>query len=301
MTDSSPPHSDPAVPASPQDAQAEQALQHALAVLVPLVRWLLRSGVRYGALAAALKPLFVEVARAELAEGGAKITDSALSVMSGVHRKDVRQLAGGTQGPDAAAALSPTPVSQLFTRWVSDPRFRQADGRPRRLQRAGPAPSFESLAREVCTDVHPRTLLEELVRLGLGTLQGDEVELQADTFVPAAGQAEAAALLAANTADHLAAAVHNLTRPAPKFLEQSVFADGLSMASVEALGTLARELWKGDFERMVAEATQRVQHDESLDPLLAAMRMRFGVYYYFESMREGGADDSAKPSVGRSK
>jgi hypothetical protein len=31
------------------------------------------------------------------------------------------------------------------------------------------------------------------------------------------------------------------------------------------------------------------------------MRMRFGVYYYFESMREGGADDSAKPSVGRSK
>ena len=67
------------------------------------------------------------------------------------------------------------------------------------------------------------------------------------------------------------------------------------------LGTLARELWKGDFERMVAEATRKVQHDESLDPLLAAMRMRFGVYYYFESMREGGADESAKPSVGRSK
>jgi hypothetical protein len=298
MTEPSPPHL--TTPASPQDAQAEQALQHALVVMGPLVRWLLRSGVRYGALAAALKSQFVAVARAELTEGGAKITDSALSVMSGVHRKDVRQLAGGTLSVSAAAALSPTPASQLFTRWVTDPRFREADGRLRRLPRNGPAPSFESLAREVCTDVHPRTLLEELVRLGLATLQGDEVMLQAESFVPAPGRDEAAALLAANAADHLAAAVHNLTRPAPRFLEQSVFADGLSHTSVEALGQFARELWKGDFERMVAEATQKVQHDESLAPAMAAMRMRFGAYYYYESMDEGGADDAAESSAGRS-
>ena len=299
MTDSSP--SNPDAPISPQEAQAEQALQHALAVAEPLVRWLLRHGVRYGALASALKHLFVAVARAELTESGAKVTDSALSVMSGVHRKDVRQLASGQQEINAAAALSPTPASQLFTRWVTDPLFRGTDGRPRRLPRTGLAPSFESLAREVCTDVHPRTLLEELVRLGLATWQGDEVVLQADSFVPAPGRNEAAALLSANVADHLAAAVHNLTRPSsPKFLEQSVYADGLSLASVEALGTLARELWKGDFERMVAEATQKVQLDDALDPALAAMRMRFGVYYYFEPMSEGGAGDSTEPPEGRS-
>lgn len=296
--DSSPPPA--AAPALPQEAQAEQALQHALDVLEPLVRWLLRNGVRYGALATALKPLFVTVARTELAESEAKITDSALSVMSGVHRKDVRQLAGGTQGASAAAALSPTPASQLFTRWVTDSRFREADGSPRRLPRTGTAPSFETLAREVCTDVHPRTLLEELVRLGLATLQGDEVVLQSDSFVPAPGRNEAAALLAANVADHLAAAVHNLTRPAPRFLEQSVYADGLSLASVEALGKLARELWKGDFERMVAEATQKVQHDDALDPALAAMRMRFGVYYFYEPTRHGPGEN-AEPPAGRTR
>ena len=38
---------------------------------------------------------------------------------------------------------------------------------PRALPRVGPAPSFESLAQEVTRDVHPRALLEELLRLKL--------------------------------------------------------------------------------------------------------------------------------------
>lgn len=276
---------------APVQAQAEQALQHALAMMLPLTRWLLRNGVRYGPFAAALKSVFVATAREELAASAAKTTDSALSVLSGVHRKDVRGLTPAHTAL-AAAAVSPTPVSQLFTRWVTDDRYRQpasgaAHAVPRRLPRSGEAPSFESLAREISTDVHPRTLLEELVRLGLATLEGDEVVLQTQAFVPQPGRDETTALFAANVADHLSAAVHNLAGAAPRFLEQSVYADGLSAASVEVLAHLARELWAGDFERMVAEATQRVHQDETLEPEQAGMRMRFGVYYFHESLKRG--------------
>lgn len=284
----------PPVPASPKDVneppaqlQAEQALRHALDLMLPLTRWLLRSGVRYGPFATALKAAFVAVAREELARSGGKTTDSAVSVLSGVHRKDVRLLSAVRQAP---ASVSPTPVAQLFTRWVTDPRYREAapskawSARPRKLPRSGEAPSFESLAREISTDVHPRTLLEELVRLGLAEVEGEEVVLRAQAFVPAPGQDERTALFAANAADHLNAAVHNLSGRGPKFLEQSVYADGLSAASVEALGLLARELWAGDFERMVAEATARVHGDDALPPEEAGMRMRFGVYYFHEAV-----------------
>ena len=67
-------------------------LDHALVILRPLVAWLLRSGVGYGEFAAALKPVFLDMALAEVARDGAKLTDSALSLLSGLHRDNRRML-----------------------------------------------------------------------------------------------------------------------------------------------------------------------------------------------------------------
>ena len=58
----------------------------------------------------------------------------------------------------------------VFAHWRSDKRYRKRGGAPRTLPRVGPAPSFESLAQEVTRDVHPRALLEELLRLKLAVL-----------------------------------------------------------------------------------------------------------------------------------
>jgi hypothetical protein len=91
----------------------------------------------------------------------------------------------------------------------------------------------------------------------------------------------AAAIPAA--ADHLAAAVHNLTVPeGPRFLEQAVFAHGLTGPSAQDLGQFARELWRPALKAMVDEATRLVDADK---PALAGKtptRMRFGVYFYQE-------------------
>ena len=112
----------------------------------------------YGEFAAALKPVFLEMALAEVARDGAKLTDSALSLLSGLHRKDVRALAPVLKGTaDPSAALGkPSPASQVATRWLTN-------GWPETLPVAGPAPSFEALARSVSTDLHPRSVLQELL------------------------------------------------------------------------------------------------------------------------------------------
>lgn len=265
----------------PSGEHAELALRESLVLMVPVVRWLIRNGVQHGAFSAALKSVFIDVAQQELLRSGTRVTDSAISVMSGVHRKDVRAL--GVGRPREVLPRSVSLVSQVFTRWVTDARYRDEQGRPLALPRGGVEVSFEALAREVSSDVHPHTLLAEMERLGLVRVDAERVELCGESFVPAQGLQEMAALFAANAGDHLAAAVHNLTTDGPRFLEQSVFAEGLEPQSAEALGELARELWSAAFQRMVEEAQRRCDTDAAARQAgHTPHRMRFGVYYYSE-------------------
>ncbi|MEY8689325.1 MAG: DUF6502 family protein [Leptothrix sp. (in: b-proteobacteria)] len=277
------------------DPRAQQALDGAAVVLRPVVRWLLRHGVHYAALAQTLKQVFLAEARSELVRKGSKVTDSALSVLSGVHRKDVRALSAEAL---PVAPLVPTPASVLFTRWVTDVRYRDpVTLHPRALlPRQGDAPSFEALARETSSDVHPRTLLEELQRLGMVTVEGDHVALASERFVSRPEDANAAQTLAVNAADHLSAAVYNLQpRDGFRFLEQSVYANGLSEDSGRKLAEAARALWTPAFDGMVAAATDCVRADNQRED--TPLRMRFGVYYYHEAAHPAVGD--AHPEASR--
>lgn len=292
---------EPRPAAAPNEDTAALALREAAALLAPVARWLLRSGISYGAFAGMLKTVFVDAARAELERGGMQPTYSALSVLSGVHRKDVRAI---EEAPRSPAAVPPRGVplsSQVYTRWLTARRYRSRDGQPRALPRSGAGITFESLAREVSVDVHPRTVMDELLRLGLVTLEGDLLIPVSTSFLPSRRLDELTALFAANAGDHMAAAVHNLTTDAPRYLEQSVFADGLSAASVEQLHELAREAWQEAFETMVKEAGKRVSADERV-PGSEQHRMRFGVYFYGEPQAgttDAAAAGSATPRASR--
>jgi len=288
---------------APEPAAGEEraalALREAAVLMAPVARWLLRSGVPFGRFADALKAVFVEAARAELERTGTRATYSALSVLSGVHRKDVRAIEAGPDdsGTPAAPSRGIPLASQVYTRWLTQRRYRARDGRPKPLPRTGSI-SFESLSRELSQDVHPRTVLDELLRLGLVRLDGERIVPARTAFTPSERDDELTALFSANAADHIAAAVHNLTAGEAPFLEQSVFADGLGEASVARLQALARSAWQSAFEAMVAEATQQVQADAALEPD-AQRRMRFGVYFYSEPQPRPEPDDGPAAAAAR--
>ncbi len=285
--------------AGPSEDHAALALREAASLMLPVARWLLRNGVSYSAFADLLKTVFVDTARVELERTGARATQSALSVLSGVHRKDVRALEAAPRAAAGAplAARSVPLASQVYTRWLTDRRLRTRDGKPKKLPRSGGAASFESLARELSNDVHPRTVLDELLRLGLVQLDGDDVIPVNTAFVPGSRLEEMTALFSANAADHLSAAVHNLTTDAPRYLEQSVFADGLGADSLAHLHACARAAWDQAFVAMVAQANERVKKDAAVAPE-AQHRMRFGIYFYGEPT---GADASVAPVATRTR
>lgn len=273
-------------------------LDRVLALLRPLVRLLLRHGVTYPVFAAALKRVFLAAAQDELAARGMAGTDSAVSLLSGVHRRDVRTL---TRGALAEPATAPPPAlglaAQVVARWMHEPAFRAADGRPRALPRQG-GQGFDALVAGVSSDVRPRAVLDELLRLGVVAEQaaaaGDDaaptLELVAGGFAPHQGFEETLWLTAQNLHDHAAAAVANLHGESPQpggFLEQALFVDELSAESVQRLRQASREAWQAAFQTVMQTAQERFDHDAATLPAPERRhRARFGVYFFSEQEPE---------------
>jgi hypothetical protein len=258
-------------------------LDCALHVLRPLARLLLRNGVAYPAFAVAMKKVFLDAAHAELQATGKKPTDSAVSLMSGVHRRDVRNL-GRLAEPATADAEGETPLnmaSQVVARWLSQTDCLDDEGQPRPLPRSGDWPTFDALVASVSSDVRPRAVLDELVRLGMAQEDDQQqVALLITGFVPRQGFAEMAQLMQDNLHDHIAAASLNL-QGEHNNLEQSVFVDQLSDASAQRLHTVAAKAWRQAFKTVMTEAQARFDHDQQhTDPAQRVHRARFGSYFY---------------------
>jgi hypothetical protein len=262
-------------------------------VLAPVIRLLLHSGVDYTRLAAELKQWFLDEAAAELERSGQATTDSAISLLSGVHRKDVRtwRLTGRLAAADRSVAVS----AQVFAQWTAQRAYATRQGRPRTLPRTGPEPSFETLVRTVTQDVHPFTVLQELIRLGVVHVRVDGerelVEPVQPEFVAPAGSREALELLAANLADHALAAVSNVLG-APPNLEQSVFAAGITAESAQRLDVLSRQLWTRTRAELVDEATRLYEADKERPD--ARTRVRFGSYFWSAPWEPAPAPAPAK-------
>lgn len=245
----------------------------------PLVRLLLRHGVAYPAFVTALKQVFLEAAVDELRGAGKKQTDSALSLLSGVHRRDVRNLA--LQGGASLAMEEPMNMaSQVVGRWLSDPAYRDRRGHPRVLPKAGRGASIESLVTAISSDVRPRAVLDELTRLGIVEETESGIRLLAAGFAPRQGFPEMAALLADNLHDHVAAASLNL-EGGHNYLEQAIFVDELTSESARQLHAASARAWRHAFQSVMGDAQTLYEHDQKHAAApLRVHRVRFGSYFY---------------------
>jgi len=256
-------------------------LSSVLRALQPLVRLLLRHGVTYPAFAAALKDVFLRAAQAELAKRAAKPTDSALTLLSGVHRRDVRTLLRAPPEKTSPTRDARSLAAQVVARWLNDRGYRTRAGSPRALPRSGRA-SFDKLVESVSSDVRPRAVLEELKRLGAAREDDDGITLVAEGFAPRAGFDSMASLFSDNLADHAAAAALNLDGER-NFLEQAIFVDEITEASATKLHRAAQQAWHRAMHEVLSEAHRRVDDDSRQTEATARThRARFGVYYFSE-------------------
>lgn len=266
----------------PAPPTVPEALKTAVVtVLRPLVGLLMEHGLTYPWLSGVLKAVFVDVAEKEFRLPDKRQTDSRITLLTGVHRKDVRRLRQQDAVADGGPPENVYLGAHLVAVWTSDERYLDLQGHPKALTRQprDNSPSFEKLVTSISKDIRPRAVLDELLRLGAVDVDDDDrVRLKTEAFIPSKGFDEKAYYFGRNIHDHIAAARHNVQGGEPPFLERSVYYDDLSAESVRQLDELAHSEGMKLLRLMNKRARELQAADEqSAEP---GHRMNFGLYFY---------------------
>ncbi len=265
-------------------------------LLRPAVRLALGAGLKFGDLDGLLRELLAEVGQAELARRAptGRVNLSALSVLTGLHRKELARLCDPDQSlaaqGDALPSDSRSAASQVLLNWA---REAEQDGALLCLSLA----DFTERARRWVTDVHPRAVLDELLRLGLVRQHeeaGGPLELLSPQFVPSTPGDDRLLLMAGNVRAHLEAGVRNSlpAHPgAPTTLEQSLGGEGMALADCQAVAQLARGQWQAVHRQMfdaISKAPACVA--TAGQPADAPHRIQIGMFVLVEPMDPQGVE-----------
>lgn len=141
--------------------------------------------------------------------------------MTGLTRREVRRIQD-----DPTPELPPTRsvASDVLTYWTSQTEYVNKAGKPIAIPRQGEKASFETLANSVTKDVHPKSVLAEMIRLNLVKhhKSNDMVELVEEIFVPTNDWAQMVGFLGTNVGEHLEAAVTNVLTDGHQHFEQAL-------------------------------------------------------------------------------
>ena len=243
--------------------------------------FMLAQGLTYTILVDLLKSIYVEVALNEFKLEKKRQTDSRISLLTGVHRKDVKRLSEMIEA-DAPPPENVNLGAQLVAKWVGQAPYVDTQGHPIPLARGakdGGERSFEALVASVSKDIRSRAILDEWMRLGVVHMDNNDcVCLDTEAFVPKQGFEEKAYYFQHNLHDHIAASVHNMLELGPPFAERSVYYDTLTKASVAELVSLGEVLGMQALQTVNRRALILEKKDAKNPD--ANQRINFGIYLY---------------------
>ena len=239
------------------------------ALFAPIARLMVARGVLFPALAERMKAHYVQAA---LDASDGKATDSRVSVLTGLQRRDIARLRA-----EDVRDNRPGHLSRLVALWQTAPEW-QAAGAPMPLPRNGAAPSFEALAQSVRRDVHPRSMLDALLAAGTVALSedGQEARLVQASYQPLAGSDDQLAYLSRNLGDHLSAAYENVLGRQPPHFERAVHYTDLTEAQVADLAALFAEREMALYREISQTAAEMKRANAKPGPC----RFRAGGYFY---------------------
>jgi hypothetical protein len=215
-------------------------------VLRPLIRILVRSGVRYDEFLELVRGVYVETAVRDGLGDGVKPTRAKVSISTGVPRRDVDRFIDNDGAlPEAPRTLTAT-LSKILNRWHTDPQFVGPYGIPLELEvRSQKSRSFHELVSGVDLHANVHDVLDELIRLRTVVWSGDtHVRTVSRAFIPVEEMSPAQLEFFGNALTRLANTLQfNMDRlNAEKRLERSVISDrGLPSSVVPVFQKHVRE------------------------------------------------------------
>lgn len=271
-----------------------------LRLLKPLVRILLRNGVSYGAFSDLAKRVFVDVARDEFGVEGRKQTDSRVSVITGLTRKEVARIKKLDAPDDSIAEQEYNRAARVISGWLRDQRYIAADGSPAvlpfdgngkpngKLNGNGNGASFSELVKTYSGDMTARSILDELLRVGAVERDQDgKVRLLVSAYVPQGSDAGKLHILGSDVALLIGTIDHNLHQSGeqPRF-QRKVAYDNLPAEALPQLRKLTNE-----YSQTLLQEIDRYlsQQDRDVHPDVQGTGRKhagIGIYYFEEDLPE---------------
>jgi hypothetical protein len=242
-------------------------------VLRPLVKILIRAGVRYDEFSEVLKGVFIESAIRDGLGRAGPLTRARVALVTGITRSDVDRFV------DNESLLAPPPpthatvLTEVLHLWNTDPRYLGPFGVPLEIDfDTTPGRCFTDLVNRVNPKVDARLILDDLQRSGVVVNSGEHFyKVLSRTYVMPEPMSPVMLEHFGNTLTNLAETLEfNMGEPdSPKRLERSVFADnGLEPESLPEFEKYARarvqqliaeiDDWLAKYGRVLSDDRPRV-------------------------------------------
>jgi hypothetical protein len=261
-----------------------ESILRALRVLIcPLVKLALRSGVKYAELDELIRDSLVAEAKLQCGDRDQR-NGSKLSIMTGLHRKEIAaRMTNLDRASNVESLAKPKPplARQVFEKWAHEARKNSTRRSLSIASNNARSYSFSRLVREIVSDVHPRTVLDELVRLGVVIEHDTTVELKQMNFVSSTSADSRLELLATNAGAMIRTSVENVIASRPAQLEQAIGGSGISLSDAIAISELANTHWQ---KTRAAIYEALVAAPEVVEPNVDKYRIRIGAYTNYEAL-----------------
>ena len=232
-------------------ALEQKLVQAARRILRPLVRILLRNGIASDALTELVRQTYVDVADQEFGIEGKRQTIARISVITGLNRKEVSRLRG-LDPLDRDDAVWWNRAAHVLGSWLRDEAFLDRKGDPVDLAFSGDLPSFEALVKKHSGDMYPRSVADELLRMGAIEEVGGKLRMTKRGYVPAADPERIIDILGLDSAELMETIDHNLQATADdaRLFQLKVLSDNVPVEYLDEFNAYSRRLSRPVLEEL---------------------------------------------------
>ena len=236
-----------------------------LRLLQPLTRFALRHGLKIQEIQAALAQSMVQQAQKELSARSQEQSTSRLSVMTGIHRREISRQLG-----DSSSDQNPSLIAKVVGLWQHSTRYLGANGRPRALHAGFEGADFNELVREVSKELNPAVVLFELQRVGVVSVDSVDGQtlamLKKGAFSPSDRFGSGIDILASDIEDLICTVEENLTGDATeKNLHARTVFDSVRVENIAELKHWIR-MEGHEFHRRLREKLAELDDDINPQP-----------------------------------
>ena len=261
-------------------------------ILRPLVRILLRNGIPAQAVTELVRQTYVDVADEEFTVEGKRQTAARIAVITGLNRKEVSRLRG-TPPLDEAGEVWRNRASHVLASWLRDREFLDRKGDPLDLAFTGESPNFSDLVRKHSGDMYPRSVADELLRLGAIEVVNDKLRMTNRGYVPGADPEMILDILGIDTSEFIETVDHNLqaASDAERLLQLKVLCDNLPAEHLEEFNRYSTRLSRPVLEELARWLSER---DKGRDWSGDDERMQVGLGIFQINRKARRPDDSGE-------